>query len=406
MDSRVKEKYQNNYPHRPENPGDKTNNLFFIETDKDFKQTIDQLIETSCLAFDLEADSMFHFTEKICLIQMATRHCIYIIDPLAIHDMSPLSAVMEDPMVRKIFHGADYDIRCLCRDFKISVNNLFDTELAARFLGYTETGLDAVLRKKFDVTLEKKYQKKDWSQRPLPEEMIRYAANDVRYLIDLYKLQLNELTEKDRLEWVFEECEILSGVKPANADDSPLFTRFKGAGRLDPRSLAVLESLLEFRVKEAQQKDRPPFKIIGNHSLLQIVSEKPNSLKQLKELNILSDNQLNKYGGPIIEIVNKALSIPKHQLPRYPHKPTLVPDAGTSAKIKLLKVWREKKADLIKMDAGLMLNNSLLKTIAENNPYDTGELNAIPEMKNWQKKEFGKEIIAVLARGRDVKTTI
>jgi len=398
MDSRVKEKYQNNYPHYRKNPAVKKNDLFFIKTDPDFKQAIDRLRGAPCLAFDLEADSMYHFTEKVCLIQIATQHSIYIIDPLAIHDMSPLSTVMADPDVRKILHGADYDIRCLHRDFTITVNNLFDTELAARFLGYAETGLDAVLKKKFNVALEKKYQKKDWSQRPLPEEMIRYAANDVRYLIDLHKLQVDELKEKDRLEWVIEECEILSKVKPQNADAAPLFTRFKGAGRLDPRSLAVLESLLRFRLQMAEQKDRPPFKIIGNHLLLQIVQAKPINLIQLKKLNVLSDRQFTLYGEPILKIIKEALDRSKHELPQYPFKSNHFPDMHISQTIKKLKSFRQLKAEALDIDAGVLLSNSVLKTLAEKNPRTTGELLNMPEMKNWQKKKFGKEIIALLSR--------
>ena len=120
---------------------------------------------------DLEADSMYHFKEKVCLIQMAATNTNVVIDPLVIKDLSLLKPIFKRGDICKIFHGADYDVRSLYRDFRISIHNLFDTELACRFLGLKETGLEAVLKRRYNVRLDKKYQRKDWSKRPLPQEM-------------------------------------------------------------------------------------------------------------------------------------------------------------------------------------------------------------------------------------------
>ena len=116
---------------------------------------------------------------------MAANGSNFVIDPLAIPDLSPLKPLFSDVNIQKIFHGADYDVRSLHRDFGIEINNLFDTELASRFLGVTGTGLDAVVKQHLDICLDKKYQKKDWSKRPLPAEMIEYAASDVMYLLPI-----------------------------------------------------------------------------------------------------------------------------------------------------------------------------------------------------------------------------
>ena len=183
---------------------------------------------------------MYHFREKVCLIQIATRHTSAVIDPLQINNLSVLKPVFKRTDILKVFHGADYDIRSLYRDFKISINNLFDTELACRFLGLKETGLEAVLKKRYNVRLNKKYQRKDWSKRPLPQEMIAYAAQDVRYLIPLAKSLQQELKNKRRLLWVEEECRHLSRVRPANNNTAPLFVGFKGAGKLGPRRISFI----------------------------------------------------------------------------------------------------------------------------------------------------------------------
>ena len=156
-----------------------------IDTPAGLRSIANTFLKEAKIGVDLEADSMYHFQEKVCLLQMATNRLNVILDPLQIRDLSVLKPVFAGQRIKKIFHGADYDVRSLFRDFKIKINNLFDTQLAAMFLGLKETGLEAVLKERFQVALEKKYQRKDWSRRPLPQEMMAYAANDVRYLVPL-----------------------------------------------------------------------------------------------------------------------------------------------------------------------------------------------------------------------------
>ena len=160
------------------------------------------LRQAKIIGVDLEADSMYHYFEKICLLQIATESASYVLDPLALRDLSALRPVFSNPRIRKVFHGADYDIRYLYRDFRLEVENLFDTQLACQFLGLRESGLEALLRSRFHVELNKKYQRADWSRRPLSPEMLEYAAMDARYLIPLARMLERELEEKGRLPWV------------------------------------------------------------------------------------------------------------------------------------------------------------------------------------------------------------
>ena len=127
---------------------------------------VQRLQKHKIIGVDLEADSLYHFKEKVCLLQIAAGSLNIVIDPLQIKDLTTLKPLFKNPNIQKVFHGADYDIRSLFRDFKITVNNLFDTQLACRFLGMNETSLEAVIRRWFQVNLNKKYQRKDWSKRP------------------------------------------------------------------------------------------------------------------------------------------------------------------------------------------------------------------------------------------------
>ncbi|MBW1842203.1 MAG: ribonuclease D, partial [Deltaproteobacteria bacterium] len=274
-----------------------------IDTRSGLKAAVAFLEKEDTVAVDLEADSMYHFQEKVCLIQMATKRESLVIDPLQVKDLSPLKSLFSRQDIRKVFHGADYDIRSLYRDFKIAVNNLFDTELACRFLGIRETGLEAVLKTNFNINLNKKYQKKDWSKRPLPREMMDYAAIDVKYLLPLYEILKKELDRNGRLPWLHEEFEYLSNVRSGLSDDAPLFLKFKGAGRLKPRSLAVLEGLLQFRRRIAEEKDKPLFKILGNASLMKIAASRPSTPAHLKDLKLISQKQFGMYGTDLVETV-------------------------------------------------------------------------------------------------------
>jgi len=268
------------------------NNAYqLIETPSALENAAEKLANEKVIAVDLESDSMYHFKEKICLMQISAKSSTVIIDPLKIEDLSPLQLIFANPEIRKVFHGADYDIRSLFRDYEFEVNNLFDTHLACRFLGYQETGLDALLNKLFNVSLDKKFQKKDWSRRPLSEEMIDYAAGDTRYLLPLARIFEKELKLRRRLSWVREECLLQSRVRPTNNHHEPLYLNFKGAGSLPPRDLAVLEAILTLRKTIAEKKDRPLFKIFQNSDIVKMVQARPSSLKRLLKIKALSFTQ-------------------------------------------------------------------------------------------------------------------
>ena len=369
-----------------------------IDTAADLEEIARSLEKEKAAAVDLEADSMYHYKEKVCLIQIATDKIFVVIDPLAIKDLSPLKPIFSNPNIKKIFHGADYDVRSLFRDFEIRINNLFDTELACRFLGIKETGLQAVLKMFFNVDIDKKYQKKDWSKRPLPKEMMAYASKDVVYLFSLARILIHKLNQTDRMTWVLEECENLSKVRPALSNEAPLFMKFKGAGRLKSRSLAVLEALLQFRKCVAEKKDRPFFKIIGNESMMKIATVRPVTLRRLKNTKALSNRQISMYGNDLIKVVAEVLKTPDNELPFYPSKkPPMLPD-GAPKRIKALKTWRASKAKTLNIDPGILCNNALITAIAVKNPDDNKFLETVEEMKNWQVQAFGTEIIKVLKR--------
>jgi ribonuclease D len=367
-----------------------------IESSSQLAQFVSQIENKKTIGVDVEADSMYHFREKVCLIQMATANINVVIDPLVIKDLSALKTIFKRSDIQKIFHGADYDVRSLYRDFKFNINNLFDTELASRFLGFPESGLEAVLKKKFAIALDKKFQRKDWSRRPLPREMIAYAAEDARYLLPLAQELITELKDRGRFSWVREECEILSKVRPNTNGTDPLYVNFKGAGKLDQRSLAILEALLQCRREIARKKDRPLFRIIGSRPLLELAETQPTNMKQLEKAKALSPKQIGMYGKLILAAINGAMIIPKKDLPVYPRRKAPRVPASAAERVKSLRKWRDSQAENLAMDPSLILTRSLISALAVQKPRTVSDLSRIKEIKKWQIREFGKEILKTL----------
>ena len=365
----------------------------FVDTTSGLDVVLKSLRGADALAVDLEADSMFHFKEKVCLIQIASLRHLFIVDPIQVKDLSALKPLFGNPRIKKVFHGSDYDVRSLFRDFDIVIHNLFDTELASRFLGFQHSGLDAMLQTFFNVKLEKKYQKKDWSMRPLPEAMITYAAKDVHHLLPLAKLLEEDLSQKNRLAWVEEECELLSKVRPNATNAEPLFLSFKGAGRQPPEDLAVLEALLIWRKRAAQKKDLPLFKIVGNNALLTLVRTKPQTRESLEASRALSAKQTGMYGRQLLDAISKGLKAPGDCLPVYPRtRAARLPESKIRL-AKKLKNWKETKAVDLAIDPALVLNKSQTMDIARTSPTAIHDLDGIASLKSWQIREFGEEIV-------------
>ena len=366
----------------------------WIETLPRLEEAIRILGQAKIIGVDLEADSLYHYFEKVCLIQIATESASYVVDPLALRDLSALHPVFSNPHIRKVFHGADYDIRSLYRDFRLEVENLFDTQLACKFLGLRESGLEALLRSRFHVELNKKYQRADWSQRPLSPEMVEYAAMDGMYLIPLARMLEKELEEKSRLSWVEEECVFLSKVRFAPPGHAPFYLKVKGAFLLERRSLGVLEALLEFREAQARNSDLPPFKVLRNEPLLELAMKKPLRLEELEAGKVLSRKQIDRYGTRLLHEIHRAMAIPDEDLPVYPREARPDLSSASRKRVKALKTWRDMRANNLGMEPGILLNNALINGFALKNPRSIKEMEEIPGLKKWLQDHFGQEILA------------
>lgn len=364
-------------------------------TNEQVAELAEQLAAETTIAVDLEADSMHNYQEKVCLIQVSTRQRTVLIDPLAATDLSPLKPVLADPAIRKIFHAADYDLRSLSRDFDLEVNGLFDTMICAQLLGEERIGLADLLRKYFSVELDKKFQRADWSQRPLPAEMVRYAAEDTRHLHRLVELFEERLLEMGRMSWCTEEFALMEQVRFAD-NDGPICLRFKGAGLLPRRELGVLEKLLQWRELEGAKYNKPVYKIIGNKTIMELVHRTPREMGHLRGIEGLSPRLMERYGRALLNAIREGVTLPEAELPTFPRQPRRAKDPGLEEMVKTLKKWRQTEAARYALEPGVLINNAALESLALAKPQSLVELNDVVGLKNWQKEELGESLLEAM----------
>jgi ribonuclease D len=350
------------------------------------------------IGLDTESDSLYHYFEKVCLVQVATdRGEAFLVDPLAVRDLSPLAPALAEPGVVKVLHGADYDVTTLKRDFGFAFAGLFDTMIAARVLGRTEVGLAAVARDELGVALTKESQRDDWSRRPLTPRQEAYAVADVVHLVPLFERLSARLAAAGRLGWLTEECEAVAALEPAfRRRDPEAYLDVKGARRLPPRALAALRELHAWREQRAERTDTPAFKVLGNEVLLRLAERRPRDGASLGEVaGVLP--RLRNEAGALLAAIRRAEELAEDALPR-PARSTRpdVPDV-VQRRIERLRAWRARKAAELGLDVSVVLPQRLVDRLAQAGPRDAGELGGIEGLRRWRAEAFGAEIVAALS---------
>lgn len=367
----------------------------WIDRQEPLDDAMARIASEPMIGVDTEADSLHSYFDKVCLIQLSTTAEDFIIDPLRRIDLSPLGAILADPSVTKVLHGADYDLRILHRDFGFIATNLIDTMICAQLLGYQAFGLSALLERHFGVTLNKVHQRADWAMRPLAPDMLQYAATDTHYLIPLAAKLRAELEVVGRWEWALEEFSRLESIRfRETAGDGEGWRRLKNIAALDRRSLAILRELHQWRDALARKADRPPFKIIGNEALVEIARERPTEAALLAKLKTVSQYHRGRFGHDLVRITVQGLALAESDLPERNEPKAWLRDRALERRIDRLRKQRDKIAAELKIDPGVLAPRHVLTAIAANGTLD------VPAMREWQKRVAGVQLLEALAVNR------
>lgn len=312
------------------------------------------------IGLDTEADSLHSYREKICLIQISDPEGCYLVDPLAEGlDLSDFYASLTPHTI--IIHGADYDLRLLGRHPAFAASDIFDTSIAARFLGLEQIGYAALVQKFFDVALCKASQRADWGRRPLPPKMEEYALNDVRYLLPLAEILEKQLRELGRWEWYQQsrDAMVQSAREPRERDPENAW-RINGSSKLTPREAAVLRALWHWREAEASAWDRPTFYVISNDRLIETARAAAAGRKP--EVHRMPPPRYAR----LQENLRTALEIPEHEWPVFERERKPRPSNSSSRVFDELRDKRDAIAKKLAIDPSLIASRNTLMAVAQN----------------------------------------
>lgn len=353
------------------------------------------------VAVDCEAAGYHRYSDRLCLVQLTAAGQTFVLDPLAL-DLAPhLKPFLEDAARLTIMHGAPYDLRLLHRDLGIRVGALTDTQVAASLLGEPAVGLQALLERHLGIRVSKRYQRADWAARPLPADMIEYAAGDTRHLHRLAEVLEARLEEAGRLSWAREEYGWLldnsfDGGKEGPEPDP--VTRFKAARRLDDRSVAALREAIAWRDGIARERDRALFRVASDAALLAAARARPPSVAALAAVQGFPSRLAHRKGGALLKRFARVEGLPARELVPYPRPATrgTRPDPEEEAAFERVKEVRNAAAGRLGLDRGRVMANQVLREVVAAMPGDRAELAAVAEVRRWQVDVMGGELLDAL----------
>lgn len=367
-------------------------NIIWVETLDQLASMTADLNQQPVIGVDTESDSLYAYHEKVCLIQISTPQTDYLVDSIQLRNLSVLDPVFSSPTIEKIFHAAEYDIICLKRDFGFSFNNLFDTMLASRILGYKAVGLSNLLQNFFEIKVNKKFQRANWSKRPLSEEMLAYAVMDSRYLIDIARILKTELKEKGLKKLAEEDFLRISKVEANPPDlDGDKYWRFIKGNNITPQQTTVFFDLCRLRETIAANRDVPEFKVFNTTTLLELARRSPLKFSDLTGIEGLSQRLIDRHGAELLRTVKLGMK----------KEPTYRPLKSRPSDIYLrryekMKQWRKEKAAIIGVESDVILPKEYLDQFAQTPPRSLQDLQEIMSDIPFRYENYGKEIFQAI----------
>jgi ribonuclease D len=367
-----------------------------VADEDSLRQLVCELARYPVVAVDTESNSLHAYRERVCLIQFSTPTADYIVDPINLPGLDPLAPFFANPDQQKVFHAAEYDLICLRRDYHFAFTNIFDTMSAARALGWPQVGLAAILDTHFGVKMNKKYQRADWKRRPLTPEQLDYARLDTHYLVALRERQLLALTEAGYWQEAHEEFERLASLRADSDSSGPDATAFwdvKGARYLTPAQAPLLQALFAYREQQAKRMDRPPFKVMGEATLLELARRAPRHIDDLSRVPGMTPEQIQRYAQGVLHAIQQGLAAPAQRPPQADREADDVLD-----RYDRLHTWRKDRARARGVESDVILPRTALWDLARRPPRTHDELAQIADFGPWRRERYGEEILALLSR--------
>ena len=362
-----------------------------ITGDSQLKDLAESLSAEPILAVDTESNSMYVYSEQVCLIQISSKARDYIIDPLQINDISPLGMIFADTNIEKVFHAAEYDLICLTRDNGFRFANIFDTQTAAKILGRNKVSLGDLIHEEYNITVNKKYQRANWGKRPLTDQMLEYARMESHLLIPLRDILRQELQSRNLLQLAEDDFMVACRVDLHVVSLEETFWKTKGLRYLKKQEAAILWKLFIYRDQAAKARNLPAFKILPNSVLVEIAKICPKDMRQLSRIPGMSFYNMKKHSAGILDAIKKGFS----------SEPPVKSGENIDSKdfyyrLEKLKRWRNRIAKKSAVASDVVLSRKLMHKLALENPADAGTLKALMSDTPSRYSKYGSSILELL----------
>lgn len=363
-------------------------NVLYIDTPSSLDAFCQQLGTAAWIALDTEFLREKTYYPKLCLLQIATPEVVACIDPIALDDLSPLLEIIFDESITKVMHSGRQDMEIFYNLHGKPPSPVFDTQIAALLLGYADQiGYANLVKEMLGIELDKLHTRADWSLRPLTADQLKYAADDVVYLADIYLKMTAQLTEMGRLAWLSDDFARLASPGLYGNPPGQAWLKVKGGNRLKGASLSVLQALADWRETTAQQKDRPKGWILRDDALLDIARHRPSSMEALGKIRGLSEGLVRNSGKLLVKLVSEAAGRPPVPFPDTGKriKPTPDQNALVDVMMALVRMSGEQND----------LNPAVLASRKQLEQLVHGDTD-INVMQGWRKRFVGEQLARFL----------
>ena len=386
-----------------------------VDSITEFDRMVRHLGGQPWVALDTESDSLFRYTPRVCLIQVSAPASRgnssqdrdtenvrdFLVDPLKLKDLSALGGILADDGTEVILHAAENDILTLQRDFGFRIRRLYDTQLAARIMGRTGVGLAQVLLEEFDVVSDKRMQRTNWGQRPLTAQQMAYAQVDTHFLPALRARQTRQLKESGRWEEAQDAFRILETVE-YSPPEPRTFWQMKQIRSVDEENLNVLETIWDWRERHSRRTERPPFKVLGESTLVALAQDRPQSIDALRKIKGLSGRQVDRFGRELLEALRQGERRPVPRRPAAAKRSDSTLSAEGRRRFDALRRWRTETAAARGVDPDIVFSNETLVQISAGRPDSVAALAAFPAIGRWKAKTYGPAVLKMLkGRGKE-----
>jgi ribonuclease D len=369
--------------------------MTLITKPDDLSEVCKQLDASGRFGLDLEFIPERTYAAQLCLVQVATDDDVFLIDPLALPDLTALWQRIADPNLLKVLHAADQDLDLMFTASGLLPNNVLDTQIAAGFVGFGyPVGYGKLLQQLLGISISKTESYTDWTHRPLSQSQVEYAVDDVRHLLPIYDRLKNQLNQMNRLSWVQEECKKYSDPTYYERDRDNDFFRIKGANSLNRRGLAVLKELSDWRHEEAARVNKPLKSILQDGILLEFARRPPKEFSELQRIRGIRPDQLRQYGNALLAAIKTGLAVPDNHLPRWPA--ARVPSRREVLMADVLYTALRVICFDLDIATELVATRGILEGLVKRHVDGGGGEADLPILKGWRHEMAGRQLLEVL----------